>query len=692
MDKLKYKTALVNELKAKTLSDNMTDKEAFFNIYCEKLEEAEIIEDFHYLYFMGKGKRNSTVQIDGYAYFELDKRLTLFIIPPLSFYEEKILSKSESAVYFKRALSYYLDREKVIEGIEDSSEGYGLAKDLINKKMLVERIEIIILTDYEISQRIDNIYDDEINDIKVSYSIFDITRVKLMDESQSGKEDLIIDLKKEFDCDGIQVLPASETKEYKAYLANIQGEILAKMYDKYQSRLLEGNVRSFLQTRGKVNKGIRVTILNNPEMFFAYNNGIAATAEELFFEERESGLYIVGFKSLQIVNGGQTTASLANAWTNDVRHNSREQISKIYVPMKISVVNTEIGMDLIPNISRYANSQNKVSEADLASNHNFHIKMEEISRRIIAPAINGNQFGTYWYYERANGQYRQETYKKTEANKKNFELKNPKKQMFKKVDLAKWYNIYLCKPHIASAGSQKSFMEFSKWMVTKWDKNENQFNDLYFKKIVSIGILFKSADKIIKEQEWYQSYKANIVAYTISAIINKSKEEYKNDEIDFMKIWKNQDISIAWFKEIKKVSYIMYNHLISEQRTVENVTEWAKREICWNIAKKIPFDFSEEFVDELLNKDIIETDRYAAKREDKENIEFNALIEMCEYGESYWKEVSAWGMLEDIWNHQDKDFLKLAMNFETSGKIPTDKQAIKILELLKKARIEGYKK
>lgn len=293
--------------------------------------------------------------------------------------------------------------------------------------------------------------------IRVDYSIYDLSRMKLIDESVNGKEPLIIDLWEDFQAEGIPVLPASKTNDYQAYLCNIPGELLAKMYNRYQSRLLEGNVRSFLQTKGKVNKGIRNTIINNPEMFFAYNNGIAATAEAIEISQNKEGLVITGFKSLQIVNGGQTTASLANSWENDTKLNSIEQIKKIFVPMKVSVVSQKSAEELIPNISRYANSQNKVSDADLASNHPFHRKVEELSRRLHAPAVDGVQFGKYWYYERANGQYRQETYKATETSKKKFELRNPKNQMFKKVDLAKYYNIYLQKPHIASLWFSKKF-------------------------------------------------------------------------------------------------------------------------------------------------------------------------------------------------------------------------------------------
>ncbi|MGU3355519.1 AIPR family protein [Bacillus sp. M5A3_1b] len=686
-----YREKLVNELKAQAVSDDMSDRESLFQIYCEKLEQSEIIEDFHYLHFKGKGSRNRSIQIDGYVYNELDSKLTLFIIPSLAYYEDKTLTMTDANSLFNRAKYFYFDVEKIILEAEESSEGYGLAYDILNKKIEINVLEIIILTDYLKSNTI-NIIDSTLeNSVRVNYSIYDISRMKLIDESANGKEPLIIDLWEDFQAEGISILPTSKTDDYQAYLCNIPGELLARMYNKYQSRLLEGNVRSFLQSKGKVNKGIRNTILNNPEMFFAYNNGIAATAETIDISEEPGGKVITGFKSLQIVNGGQTTASLANAWENDIKLNSRNQIKRIFVPMKLSVVSKKSAEELIPNISRFANSQNKVSDADLASNHPFHIKVEELSRRIHAPAVGGIQFGKSWYYERTNGQYRQETYKSTDSFKKNFESRYPKSQMFKKIDLAKYYNIYLQKPHIASAGSQMSFNKFSEWMIKQWDKNSDFVNDEFYRKVIALCILFKKADNIVRNQDWYDSYKANIVAYTLSLIIYKVERDFPESTIDFQQIWKDQDLPYGWIKQIQKVSYLMYQHLTREDRTVENVTEWAKREISWTMAKEIDFEYEKEFVTQLVNKKYVITQEDSAVKEQKKANQMNALLQVYEYGSAFWKEVYNWGVREKIWNTQDVSFLKLAMEIE-EGKVPSDKQAAKILQLLEKARIESFPK
>ena len=201
------------------------------------------------------------------------------------------------------------------------------------------------------------------------------------------------------------IISTSENEEYQSYLAIISGQALAAIYEKYGSRLLEQNVRSFLQFTGKVNKGIRTTILKEPHMFLAFNNGIAATAEriELGVSPDGKGLVITSVQDFQVVNGGQTTASIYHTLKKD-----KADISGIFVQLKLSVVkNRNNFSEIVSRISEYANTQNKVSVSDLSSNRPYHIELEKLSRNIFAPHVTG-QIGqqTKWFYERARGQYK----------------------------------------------------------------------------------------------------------------------------------------------------------------------------------------------------------------------------------------------------------------------------------------------
>lgn len=693
MDIKYFRDDLLEKVNLNVATEGTTEKEEFLSLVLEMLTEAEEInDDFIYLPYEITGSKRRKIQIDGYCYNELDEYLSIFTSTPLSSPQDEVVTliTSETDKLFTRAKSIIEDAQFLLRNAEESAPGFGLVYDILNKYHDVKKYCIYLISDMVMSKNIKELTSPSINNIPVEYHIWDLSRLFQLSESSAGKEDIIINLK-DFSPNGIPCLPASKTEDYTAYLCNIPGSMLATLYNTYGGRLLEGNVRSFLQTKGKVNKGIRNTILNDPDMFFAYNNGIAATAYDLNVENIDGALYITNITALQIVNGGQTTASLAMAIIKDKKDNSEESIKHIFVPMKLSVVSPEKSQTLIPNISRFANSQNKVSDADLWSNHPFHIRMEEFSRRFLAPATQGRQYGTRWYYERANGQYRQETYKSTDAVKKKFELQNPKSQLFNKTDLAKYLNIYMQLPHIASAGGQKSFSRFAEWASRMWLKNENMFNENFFKTTVSLAILFRNSDKIVKKQIWYNSYKANIVAYTLSKIFFDVKQLYPEYAIDYRSIWQKQALSKAFIEQIEFTSKIIYEFLIDPNRPVENVTEWAKRESCWENAKELKISYNSDFVKELIYKSQEEARQKDAKKEQKLTNKVKSMVEVANYGVHNWKFLLEWETSHSVLNSIDISFINVALGIE-KGKIPTEKQSVKILNVLEKARMEGYPK
>lgn len=689
MDILEYRESVFEQIKITAVAEGTTDKEEFLNYATAMLSDAEELEDFVLLPFEGvSGVRK--IQIDGYSYNELDDYLTLFIAPPLAYEESKTLTSTEAERHFSRARAFIEHSAYIVQHAEESAPGYGLAVDVQKRYKNVQKYCIYLISDMIMSKNIKELDKTVLNGKEVEYHIWDFSRLYQLAESRSGKEDIVIDLKGFTDM-GIPCLAASSTNDYTAYLCNIPGIALAKLYNTFGGRLLEGNVRSFLQTKGKVNKGIRNTILNNPDMFFAYNNGIAATASDIKIENEGGIQYITEITALQIVNGGQTTASLATALLNDRRDGSEEKIERIFVPMKLSIVSPEKAQELIPNISRYANSQNKVSDADLWSNHPFHIRLEELSRRIIAPAVGGKQYGTHWYYERANGQYKQETYRSTDAERRRFEMQNPKAQMFNKTDLSKFMNIQRMQPHTASAGGQKSFAKFAEWVSTQWEKNDTVFNDGFFKEIVALAIIFRQSDRIVKQQPWYNSYKANIVSYTMSKIIHTVSTKHQDYAIDYKSIWGKQELSKAWVNQIELLSEEIYNFLIDDSRPVENVTEWAKRESCWDKAKQIELSLTPEFLSELIYKEVAQEQARSDKSERKLTNKVNAMVEVANFGVDGWKELLSWDATHHALSPTDISFVNAAIAME-KGKFPSEKQCARILEVLDKARLESFPK
>ena len=507
-----------------------------------------------------------------------------------------------------------------------------------------------------------------------------------MENSKTGKIAIEIDLSDGSNQKGIPCMLANETEDSKSYLCNIPGLTLASLYNEYGSRLLEGNVRSFLQQKNKVNKGIRKTILKEPANFFIYNNGITATAEDIVVDSDEKEQFISHITGLQIVNGGQTTASLASCLLNDKREGSVESISKISVPMKLTVVQYDKAMELIPSISRYANSQNKVSEADLWSNHPFHVRMEEISRKLSTPPVNGVS-GTYWYYERARGQYKQSTYKKSDVEKKKFERLYPKKQLLTKTDFAKYLNLKELRPDYASLGGEKSFFKIASKTAEEWDKNPAVFNESYFKELVSIAILYKDVDAIVKLQG--REYKAQIDAYVVSYYLFLIEKQFPGFHTNYKDMWNRQTVRPLVHTILEKLTDVAYSVLTDPDRKVENITEWAKREACWNQIKGIDFSLDDSLKDFLLSDDEYGEAKKDARKEARAISQDQAQIDVVSKGSQFWKKIVDWDNESHELNYQDKNYLNMTLGID-NGKLPRPKDCLAILQVLDKARENGY--
>lgn len=577
-----------------------------------------------------------------------------------------------------------------------------------------------MLTDAYNRQRTKNIKDDEIVGKTVELNVWDITRIFDLVNSNTQKESIEI-LFSDFDYDGIpcvkavdyeniiadvEVLPGETNYlkgdagsrpdniiTYSSYLAVIPGQILSDLYLEYGSRLLEGNVRSFLSTRGKVNKSIQNTIKNYPAMFFAYNNGIAATATEIDTKLTAEGYKITRIKDLQIVNGGQTTASIANTLLK-AKKDEIIDVSNLYVPMKISVLEHSMSERIIPKISEYSNSQNKVDDSDFFSNHPFHIRIEDFSRKTPAPAVNGNQYQQYWYYERTRGQYDQGKmkFKPKSSQLKQYETRYPKSQVIKMVDLAKYMEIYEGAPDIVSKGKQTIVKIFAQNIKKRWGKSDTEFNVYYFKRVVALAIMFKATDEIVKQTTWYKekhSYKANVIAYTLSILFDYIRKNCKESEIDFLRIWNAQKIYPELEKQLRILCTEVYNFITREDRLKENVTEWCKKELCWERAQKTKWTIRQSFCDSLVNKEEQESEEKSAKKAQKLDNEINTLKFIMEYGTDNWKKVFDWGFSRRLLSETELSILKMVVKMNETGKIPTERQAKVLTRMRERLITEG---
>lgn len=511
----------------------------------------------------------------------------------VSLFKEKekpeIISDDNVDSIIKRAVQLYRKSiNDLHKDFQKDNDTYEFAITMHQKKNDIKDVRIIVMTN-GITDRL-LIKSIKSGNAEIFFDIWDINRLYKIVASGKTRETFEIDFKHKFgktlDC-----LENNTSDKYSGYLAIISGEILASLYREHGPRLLEKNVRSFLQVKGAVNKGIKETLKQEPEMFLAYNNGISVTAESVEIIRDENGKpSIKKITDMQIVNGGQTTASIFHSMSDS-------DLSEVFVQMKLSVINSHDDTDeIVKKISKFANTQNKIDMADFSANDPFHQTIEQLSKDIDTPVIKGTEI-VKWIYERHRGDYADLVNSKIGTNakrdvKKDFTKNNP---CFTKTDLAKYENLWDQYPYEVCKGAQKNFASFTLRL------NQRMFtpNEEYYKDLIAKALLFKRAEEIMIEQK-YSGYKAQIVAYTLAFLSYKTAQR-----IDLDMIWSQKGISKALNDEIIKSSEIIRNIIINSPNGA-NISEWCKNTSCWEKIRVLDYNISPELNDELISVERVE--------------------------------------------------------------------------------------
>lgn len=522
-------------------------------------------------------------KINGYALSESHETIDLFITEFRGSDEIGRLYSEEIKTAFNLSTRFLQNVfSNKMEGIEETAPVFDFVRTIQKIGSDIVRVNIYILSDMLIPGDLPE--PPEFGDIKLSYHVRDIEYLYRIQISGTGKQAISIDFEKNFD-QVIECLALPEKNEdYDSYLCIMPARILADIYQEHGARLLEQNVRTFLQFRGDINKGIRDTILNEPHMFMAYNNGISATAEGV--QLSDDGKSIISVTDFQIVNGGQTTASIFQTR----RKYKMVNIGAVSVQVKLSVIkNTKKRAQIVSLISKYANTQNKVSEADLSSNHPFHIELEQLSRKIWAPAISGSR-QTRWFYERARGQYNDELSQiESKSKQKKWLVRNPKNQKFAKEDLARFYISWEMEPSWVVRGRQRTFAQFMK-------RADNlEATPVFFEELIAKAILFRTAERLYGAgAKAIGDLRYMVVPYTIAWL-----NLVTDGRIDLRKIWQQQKVS-------PEFEAFIYDKLNKVDRFMRNtapgglIGEWAKKDDCWKQLKKT--DLGKDF--SLLKKEL----------------------------------------------------------------------------------------
>ena len=641
------------------------------SIMLEYLEEAGEVSDPVMCPFRSHG-----LQLNAYAIDEDCSNLDIFVCLYSDSDSPKSVSQTDVDAAIKRAIQLY---QKAINDLytsfEKDNDTYEFAITVNQQKAQIKTVRICALTNGLVKPiPFKNI---TMGNAEISFVIWDIDRLYRCVTSGKMRETIEIDFEEKFGVT-ISCIENGTSEKYSVYLAIISGELLAALYDEYRDRLLEKNVRSFLQVKGAVNKGIRDTLRDEPDMFLAYNNGISVTAESVDIVRDENGKpSIRRIRDMQIVNGGQTTASIFNA------HKDRKinaDLSKVFVQMKLSVITSPEDMDeIVLRISAFANTQNKVQVADFSANDPYHRRVEELSRTIWAPAQGGMK-PVNWFYERARGQYADMLSRETTTlRRKQFKETHP---VFTKTDLAKYENTWDQLPFQVSEGAQKNFRRFT----LRLDERKAALPDeKYFQNLVAKAILFRRTEKLVQQQQ-YGGYRANIVTYTLALLSFKTAQR-----INLERIWKEQSLSPILEAEIIKVSKIIHG-IITNPPGGANVGEWCKKEKCWDVVKKCDYTVSDKLSSELV--DVGYTSAKATPNSSIDSLtedEQKIIDKAAAVSAETWLALSRWAKETNNFQPWLRSMLFSVGTLVGRGRKPSIKQSKHALKALKDAGDKGFR-
>ena len=528
---------------------------------------------------------NATLRLSGYAISDDADQLDLFVSLYTGTDDLAAVTDSETKTAAEQCLRFLAKcaSGRLASSMEESNEAYGLTLTIQDCYASLDQIRIYVLTDRQAKAK--NFKPREVSGKTVKLEVIDIERLHRHWSEGKPRDEVLVNFE---DVAG-GALPCvyvpNELDDYDYALTVIPGEALRFVYEKYGARLLEANVRSFLGVAGKVNKGMRDTLKDTPGRFMAYNNGIVIVADEILLGKTlDGGPGILWLKGMQIVNGGQTTASIY--FTK--RKNPAVDLSHVRVPAKVIILRScdPVAEEaLTSDISRFSNSQNSVKLSDLSANKPFHVQIEKLALSTYCPDGVGR-----WFYERAAGSYnvmlaRDGT---TPARLRLLKETIPQSRRITKTDLAKYLNAWDQKPDSVSLGGQRNF----ELLMADINDNDPEMpiplpDVAEYKQMVAKGILFKKVQGLVRPM--VPAFQANVTAYVVALLAHRLGRA-----LDLERIWLRQEISPElqtqvqrWTAEVSKV--------LHDSAGGRMISEWAKRPDCWGAVRTA--SYSEPSVD-----------------------------------------------------------------------------------------------
>ncbi len=542
----------------------------FCEVVMQHLVDAGMTFEPVVCHFQGK-VGNANLRLSGYAISDDAEQLDLFVslyggfevLTPIQDQDSK--TAAQQCVRFLELCA----SGRLADRLDPSSDVHSLALTIREIYDSLEQVRVFVLTDGVAKSK--SFKPRDVGGKSVRLEVMDIQRLFRHQSEGKPRDELVVDFNEVSGSPLPCVFVPGETGDYDYALTAVPGDALRHLYEKFGPRLLEANVRSFLSVKAKgVNAGIQTTLRDAPERFMAFNNGIVLVADEMKLARAEDGSPgIVWLRGMQIVNGGQTTASIYFA----KRKYPNTDLSKVRVPAKIIIMREEDPTkeeSLISDISRYANSQNAVRQSDLSANKPFHVDIERLSLSIYCPDGVGR-----WFYERAAGSYntllsREGT---TPARLKALKESVPASRKITKTELAKYLMAWDVKPDIVSLGTQKCFDRFMMFLGDAEALGTPVVPDpALFKALVAKALVFKAVHKTARPL--VSAFLANVAAYTVAVVADSYR-----DTFDLEKVWINQGVSNQFIEQVE-IWAREVNARLHETANGKMISEWAKRPEC----------------------------------------------------------------------------------------------------------------
>jgi len=690
MDLLEYREYYLNQIKATAIEEERYPYEVFIDLVSEiMISDWSLLSSIDQCQFsVPTGTRAfKSMHIHGGS-LEISTNTINLLVADFNSDESETITNTDINTKSAQMVNFV---DNAIKGYfsvgEQSNPAVQLGLDIKRNATNIYKIHLFIISTNQLSRRVKSIDLDDVEiqgrTYKVELDVIDMEKIYNAQLATIEKKDTIISVS-DFGIDGIPCIRADVgTGRYEAYLAVVPGEFLSNIYKKFGPRLLEKNVRSFLQLRGGVNKGIRQTILNERENFFSYNNGISTTAKSIILDEVPGkGLCVTSFVDLQIVNGGQTTASLASASIKE-----HAPLDGIFVQMKLTVmlVEDEKGDEFMRNTSQFANSQNKVTTADLISNHPFYLRVEEFSRKLYAPPSRGLSYQTIWFFERSRGQYEQPKMKMTKGERATYERINPSSQKFDKKDLAKYINSADMLPYNVAWGGEVNSVRFQAEMEKQWRTDPSVFNESYFRDLVTKAIIFIETRKAILKDDRYKErngYLIQTVTYSFAKLIHEVKK--LGLSINYRQIWDKQELSDYLIGDVIEIAFMVRE--VFFQSNIGNVETFCKKPDCWEQVKKLQYDLSTSTKASLVSKDDVRDEKVAAKKEQRFTDGLSQEVEIFNFGADYWSNLCDIANQQGVINAADVQFLRFAIEYCSGLRGLPPSHFKKIMEVREKIR------